>query len=157
LHEGSIVKHPAELNVSPPVNRPPLCLRIAAWAAVLVWTGTIFWLSSRTGSEIEELNKFEISDKVAHFVAFFAGAIPAFFAFQWSFPISAARTTALTIAYMAIYGALDETHQLFTLNRSGADKYDWAADALGGTAGALVTSFLYARFARSTVKAPARN
>ena len=139
------------------MNRIPLWLRVAAWGAVLVWASTIFWLSSRTGPEIEELNVFEISDKIAHFAAFFAGAVPLYLALKWSFPEAASRTLLLTIGYIAIYGAIDETHQLFTVNRSGADIYDWTADALGGAAGALATRFLYARFSRSSRFAPAGN
>jgi VanZ family protein len=155
LHERSIVKHADKLNVSPPVNRPPLWLRIAAWAAVLVWAGTIYWLSSRTGPEIDEMNIFKLSDKIAHFAAFFAGAIPLFLAIRWSFDLTPRAAFLCTMGAVALYGAADEYHQTFTVNRSGADKYDWLADALGGASGALAMTFLYARLPRSYRFAPA--
>jgi len=59
---------------------------------------------------------------------------------------------------IALYGAIDETHQLFTPNRSGADVYDWTADALGGFVGALLTTWiLYARTQGPNRPAPAGN
>jgi VanZ family protein len=103
------------------------------------------------------MNVFEISDKICHFAAFFAGAVPLFCAFRWTFPKAASRAVLLTIGYIAIYGAIDETHQLFTVNRSGADIYDWTADALGGAAGAMATAFLYARFTSPHRTAPERD
>jgi VanZ family protein len=46
---------------------------------------------------------------------------------------------------MAVIGALDEFHQLHTVNRSGADPFDWLADCVGGFLGAVVIGWLYVR------------
>lgn len=132
---------------------------MGAWLGALIWAGTVFWLSSRTGPEIEEINIFDVWDKAAHFTAFLAGAVPLACAFRWSFiQWSPKRVFFTTLAVIALYGALDELHQLFTPNRSGADIYDWTADALGGLAGALFTTWiLYARTQGSHRPAPAGN
>ena len=46
---------------------------------------------------------------------------------------------------MAVIGALDELHQLHTVNRSGADPFDWLADCAGGFLGAVVIGWFYGR------------
>lgn len=112
------------------------------------WAGAIFWLSSRTGSEIEELNVFEIGDKAAHFAAFLTGAALLSVALRWSTRWTWTRILWTAALLVAAFGATDEFHQLYTPNRSGADVFDWLADALGGIAGSFLTPMIYARFAR---------
>lgn len=131
-------------------TRPPGALLITlAWFSVVAWAATIYWFSSRTGPQIEELNVFELSDKVAHFIAFFAGAPPLVFALKWSTRWNWRRIALVAAGILMMYGAADEYHQTFTVNRSGADVWDGLADALGGLTGALITISLYARFERS--------
>jgi VanZ family protein len=121
---------------------------VLAWLASLAWAGTIYWFSSRTGPQIEEMNIFELSDKVAHFIAFFAGGPVIVCALRWSTRWSWIRIMWIAACILALYGAADEYHQTFTANRSGADVWDGLADALGGTAGTLATVFVYAQFER---------
>jgi VanZ family protein len=120
-----------------------------AWLASLAWAATIYWFSSRTGPQIEEINIFELSDKAAHFIAFFAGGPVIVCALRWSTKWNWSRITCVTACILALYGAADEYHQTFTVNRSGADVWDGLADSLGGLAGTLVTVSLYARIERS--------
>lgn len=120
-----------------------------AWLAVAAWAGTIYWFSSRTGPQIEEMNVFHLSDKIAHFIAFFAGAPPLVCALRLSTQWSWRRIGTIAACIIMLYGAADEYHQTFTVNRSGADVGDGLADALGGLTGTLVTIPLYARFERS--------
>jgi VanZ family protein len=122
---------------------------ILGWLGVLAWAAAIFWLSSRTGPQIEEMNVFEISDKVAHFLAFFAGALPIVCSLRWSTKWGWRKIACVAAFTLMLYGAADEYHQTFTENRSGADVWDGLADTLGGLAGAIVTSSIYARFERS--------
>jgi VanZ family protein len=124
---------------------------IASWLAVVAWAATIYWFSSRTGPQIEEINIFELSDKVAHFVAFFAGGPAVVCALRWSTKWSWNRIVCVAACILALYGAADEYHQTFTVNRTGADGWDGLADALGGLAGVIVMSSLYARFERSRI------
>jgi VanZ family protein len=121
---------------------------IVGWLAVLAWAATIYWFSSRTGPEIEEINIFELSDKVAHFIAFFGGGPAIVCALRWSTKWSWSRIMWVAACILMLYGAADEYHQTFTANRSGADVWDGLADALGGLAGTIVASSLYARFER---------
>jgi VanZ family protein len=128
---------------------PGLLFIILAWVSVVAWAATIYWFSSRTGPQIEELNVFQLSDKVAHFIAFFAGAPPIVLALRWSTSWSWRRIAIVAACVLMMYGAADEYHQTFTVNRSGADVWDGLADALGGLTGTLITISLYARFERS--------
>ncbi len=108
-------------------------------AALAVWFGVLWWLSSRplTLPEGPEIPHF---DKVAHFGYFFGGGgLLAAFLFRlrpenprWG------RVIVLTAAILATLGAVDEWHQTFTPGRSGGDAGDWLADAAGGLCGALV-------------------
>lgn len=128
--------------------------QLIAWLAVVVWAGTIHWFSSRTGPEIEELNVFELSDKLMHFAAFFAGAPALVCALRWTFTWPWRTIISVAVLALALYGAVDEYHQTFTPNRTGADVFDWLGDALGGLAGVVATRFAYARLARSESPRP---
>jgi VanZ family protein len=124
-------------------------MRGAASLAAFIWAGTIFWLSSQSGPEIEQFNVLDLWDKAAHFLAFCGGAPPLFCAIIWSLrDESPAKAVILTFAVLALYGAADEVHQLYTPKRSGADVYDWTADALGSLIGTLGTAYFYARTQR---------
>ena len=139
------------------MNPIPTWLKSAAWLAVAVWGATIYWLSSRTGPEIEELNVFEIWDKAAHFSAFLVGGGTLAVALRWSTAWPSARLAIFAAIAISLFGASDEYHQLFTVNRSGADVFDWLADTLGGIAGSFITTFIHARLERTHRAAPARD
>lgn len=128
--------------------------RTAAWLAVVGWAATIWWLSSRRGEEIEELNIFEVTDKVAHFAAFAVGGTLLTIAVRWSTTWEWRKIALAAVVILALFGASDEYHQTFTPNRSGADVFDWLADALGAAAGVALTVSFYARFERSRRPAP---
>jgi len=53
--------------------------------------------------------------------------------------------TLRVLLAMAVIGALDEFHQLHTVNRVGADPFDWLADCVGGFLGAVVIGWFYGR------------
>ena len=61
----------------------------------------------------------------------------------------------VTAFALCVFGAVDEIHQLYTPNRSGADVFDWSADTLGALTGALLTIFVYARYFQPSRPAPA--
>lgn len=122
---------------------------------MLVWVSTIWILSSMSPPQLEKITPFEIGDKVAHFVAFAAGAVNLSLAWRWSSGWSWLRIILLTVLAISAFGAIDEYHQLYTPNRMGADVYDWTADTLGAITGVLLTAFFHARL--TSRKAPARN
>jgi len=115
---------------------------------VALWAGTVVLLSSLSGRTIEELNPFELSDKVVHFLAFLVGGILLSLALRGEVTWSWRRIALVAILAISAFGALDEWHQLHTPYRTGADPFDWLADTLGAITGAVVASPIYARVSR---------
>ena len=134
----------------------PLWLRTAAWLAVAAWASTITYFSTLTGPEIEGLG-ITFWDKAEHFVAFTAGGMALGAALRWTFDWPWKKLARFAILALVVFGAIDETHQLFTPNRSGADPFDWLADAFGALTGVVLFVALYARYIRAHRPAPARN
>ena len=118
-----------------------------------VWLVTLWILSSLPGQDVH-LPAFPESDKVAHFLYFFVGGLLLATILGRTLLWQGWRLLAVVLAAMAIIGALDETHQLFTRNRSGGDPADWAVDCLGGAAGALVIGWIYVRARERRLQAP---
>ena len=100
------------------------------------------------------MNAFDVSDKVAHFVAYAIGAVLLALALRWNTEWSWPRIVCSTIAAISLYGVTDEWHQLYTPHRSGADIGDWTADTLGGIAGAAAAAFSHARYSLKNRPAP---
>ena len=132
----------------------PRWLRLASWFAVAGWALGIFILSSLSGKKIEEMNAFDVSDKVVHFGAYAAGAVLLALALRWNTEWSWPRIVCSTIAAISLYGVTDEWHQLYTPHRSGGDLADWTADTLGALAGALTAAFSHARYFLKNRPAP---
>lgn len=133
----------------------PLPLRIGAWAAVAAWARTIWYFSSLTGPEIEQIG-VTLWDKAAHFGAFSAGGVLLALALRWSTAWPWKKLAPFASVVLVVFGALDETHQLFTANRTGADPLDWLADCFGALAGILVFILIHVRFIRPYPPAPTR-
>lgn len=139
------------------MNRPaPKWLRILAWWGVGIWATAITILSWMRPDQIQEVAPFEMWDKAAHFSAFAAGAVNLALALCWSTAWSWKRVAVLAVIAISVFGVVDEIHQLYTPNRSGADVFDWSADTLGALCGALLTVFVYARYFLPAQPAPAR-
>jgi VanZ family protein len=126
---------------------PPslLWFRRLCWFGVVLWTAVVFTLSSLSGPTIGELNTFDLNDKLLHFAAFFAGALPLVPALRltwrdWSWP----RVIFTAVGVLSLYGALDEVHQMFTPSRSALDPWDWLADTLGTLTAAPLAAFIHA-------------
>ena len=134
----------------------PKWLRVLAWWGVGTWAATITVLSSMTPPQLADIAPFELWDKAAHFTAFLAGAANLALALCWSTAWPWKRVIIFTAIAISGFGAVDEFHQLFTPNRSGADPYDWTADTIGALTGALLTALVYARYFSTPRPAPAR-
>lgn len=141
----------------PTVRITPACLCRIAWLAVLAWATTIYWFSSQSGAEIQEMNLLDLWDKAAHFVAFAAGGVPMILALRWSFGWPSRKLLLVSALALSCYGAADEYHQLLTPGRSGADVSDWIADTLGAFAGSLATLSIHARRQSPHRPAPSRD
>lgn len=125
---------------------PPslLWFRRICWLGVVLWTATVFTLSSLSGPDIADLNTFDVNDKLLHFAAFFCGALPLVPALRltWHWPWR--RVVLTAIIALSTYGALDEVHQLWTPSRSALDPFDWIADTLGVLAAAPLAASIHA-------------
>lgn len=116
--------------------------RLAAvlWLSLLCWAGVILWLSSLTPRELPEA-AFLLWDKINHFLAYVLGGWLAARALRVSRPRTAKAANIITaVAVIAVFGAVDEWVQEFTPGRSGGDVYDWIADVLGATVGAVLSA-----------------
>ncbi len=108
---------------------------LAAWG---IWFITL-WLLSSGNTTVPDAPKIPFSDKIAHFGYFFGGGGLLAAAIYCRNPRIRPWRLVLMVALTAgLVGWLDEFHQTFTPGRSGNDPWDWLADLLGGTAGALV-------------------
>ena len=112
----------------------PLTRWLWLWGPPVGEMVVLFWISSQPDPSIPS----GVSDKTAHFAAFFvlaAVALRAMAGGRWSGVTLRAALVALAIA--AGYGVLDELHQMLTPGRfPGVD--DWIADALGAVTAVLV-------------------
>lgn len=114
--------------------------RIIAWVLFFSWICGVMVLSSIRG---DYFSKFDVPrqvwgmgfDKIVHFGLFCAGGILLTTALHLTFRWSRKTLFMVVVCSLALFGILDELHQLFTLHRSGADVRDWIADTLGATAG----------------------
>jgi VanZ family protein len=146
-------RHPHIRLVPAPVamfrNRMPRrLLATALWLALLVWAGGILWLSSLSPEKLPSA-AFLTWDKLNHFVAFAVGGWLAASALRTSRPDGRTLVMVATaIILVAAFGAFDETVQLLTPGRTGADFYDWIADFLGAVAGAILSLLTHARLDR---------
>lgn len=123
------------------------------WLLLLCWAGVILWLSSLTPEQLPSA-AFMTWDKLNHFAAFTVGGWLAATALQAGRPGGSLRLRFFAaILIVAVFGALDETRQLFTPGRSGADLYDWIADFLGASAGAILSVLTYGFLARRLTRA----
>ena len=131
------------------MNPPaPFWFRLAAWLAVSLWAGTITYFSSLTGPEIQQIG-LTFWDKAQHFSAFAVGGVTLALALRVSVLWPWKRLAGFAIAALMTFGAIDEIHQLFTPNRSGADPLDWLADCFGALVGVALFVVIYARFFRA--------
>jgi len=111
---------------------------IIAW---VFWVIVLCVLSSLPQNKVH-LPAFPNSDKVAHFLYFAAGG-GLFAAFLRGLGSPVWQTFLLALLAMAIVGAADEWHQIYTPGRSGADIGDWTADVSGAFLGILLTLFIF--------------
>lgn len=119
--------------------------RIFCWLAVIFWAGTIFFLSTLSGNEVDKLNTLHWWDKALHFIAFSAGGVVVAFTLCRTRDWGWKKVVLITTILISAYGWSDEWHQQWTPGRSAKDVGDWTADTLGGAAGALLLVSCYAR------------
>ena len=114
------------------------------WVPVVVYAGTIFYLSAQPHPE-EKLPSFLIegvNDKVLHVVEYSILALLCYRAFRWAAgPAAARQAVLLAIVTASVYGITDEVHQAFVPFRESGWQ-DWLADTIGAAIGALSWRFI---------------
>jgi VanZ family protein len=92
----------------------------------------------------ESLPGIGISDKINHLLAYFGLGVLLKLAidFQSKYPVLKKKSSVYTLGIGALYGALDEIHQIFIPGRS-CEFMDWVADVVGVAAGILVVILIY--------------
>src|SRR6187551_3104872 len=90
--------------------------RAICWIGVVIWVGTVFYLSSCSSAELIEdlpfLNK--MWDKALHFIAFFCGVLPLVPALRLSMNWPWRKICIVAVCATSLYAALDEVHQYWT-------------------------------------------
>jgi VanZ family protein len=114
------------------------------WAPVMLYAGTIFYLSAQSHPE-EQLPSFlleGISDKVLHAVEYAILGALCYRGFRWGVNGQMASHALLfAIVTTSLYGMTDEAHQLFVPFRESS-WLDWLADTAGAATGALSWRFI---------------
>ncbi|MFZ0710943.1 MAG: VanZ family protein [Terrimicrobiaceae bacterium] len=118
-----------------------------AWVVAL-------WIFSSLPGQLIHLPPFPGSDKVAHFGYFFIGGFLLAGMLGSTLGWRGRKLFCAALCAIALIGALDEIHQLYTRNRSGGDPADWATDCAGGALGALVIGWIYVRGRDRRLQAP---
>ena len=118
-------------------------MSVPRWLPPLLWAGVIVFATSVPAPFVPR--RLAAIDKVIHFAMY-----AVFAALVTRYVLNGRqrlRLALLSIAGVAVFGALDEWHQRFIPGRS-TEFGDWVADSTGGVAGALVVSLLVARHVR---------
>lgn len=125
---------------------------VASWALVALWAGFIFFMSSNTGSGLNEGSGLvscvyralkdvqeqllgpgaDVVSSLAHFCEYAVLGALLMNALRCHMPLR--RALAVAIACGSLYGASDEFHQLFVEGRL-CDPLDWLVDTVGSAFG----------------------
>jgi VanZ family protein len=113
--------------------------RIAAFFSgtmLFCWATAMLAVSSMPGNNLPPVGLWQF-DKIAHFTEYFILAILLFryLRINWHFP--APRIYFWCVAFTALFGALDEIHQMFIPLRY-CTWQDFAADSAGALAGFFI-------------------
>ncbi|MGI6065849.1 MAG: VanZ family protein [Bacillota bacterium] len=104
------------------------------WIPALCWAGVIFFLSGRTGSELNRMFSFLGNLNWGHLAAFFILSIFVFYALRKT--TSGKNIIVTTILICFLYGISDELHQYFVPGRT-PQLLDIVNDVLGASLGVL--------------------
>ena len=120
-----------------------------AWAAVALYAGLIFCLSSQE-NPLPQLTE-RLSDKVLHGVEY--GVLGALLVAALRLTRVGPRAALIgAVALASLYGASDELHQAYVPGRL-SDPRDWTADTVGAAIGAGAASALRRSRARASIAA----
>lgn len=113
-------------------------------ALAALWACLIFWESSQPNPFPFLPPEIFAHDKLLHMGAYAVLAGLAVGALARARLASLARAAAVAAVLATAYGATDEWHQVYVPGRD-ADPWDWAADAVGASAGAAAMTLILRR------------
>lgn len=117
------------------IRRNPALVHAQLWGPLVAYCLLIFFLSSMEAPFGDLTSTLTSHDKIVHFLEFFALGVLCVRAFSnEKYGLKMIVAVLPSIVVSALYGGLDELHQLFTPGRQ-ADILDFVADAGGAVAG----------------------
>ena len=138
--ESTLSEAPAALHCDEPPGEPPLAWSkwLRYWGTLLVWMVVVSYLSTDAFSA-DNTNRYmdpilrwlfphittrglvaahTVVRKSAHLSEYFVLSVLAFWAFRRGRPGWSAAWVVKALLLAAVYAALDETHQIFTMSRT---------------------------------------
>jgi VanZ family protein len=125
-------------------------IKTVDFLTLFAYCAFIYWLSDQNSLTPPVDFGFMSQDKLYHAGAYFIMAVFAWRGFAHTLK-SPASLMLLVIIFCSLYGASDEWHQSFMVNRA-SDVNDWLADTLGAS---LATFFLRKLQERHTTRSVA--
>ncbi|MGH8046907.1 MAG: VanZ family protein [Chthoniobacterales bacterium] len=136
----SIKQPPCHASSAPRGKR----LNFILWLTFAVWCITLFILSSIPNYRFPQ-PPFSWADKAVHTLIFATGAFLLGCAAKRTFHFASWKGAVLIFVTMVLIGVGDEFHQTFTPGRSGNDRGDLLADALGALLGLGCAALLHGK------------
>ena len=145
-------------NETPKRSTPSTRFVVLSWALVVAWACFIFFMSSNSGSDLNEGGSIvahiyqalkqlqtqilgpgsDLMNSIAHFCEYTVFGVLLTNALRCHMPLR--RACLIAIACASLYGVTDEIHQLFVPDRS-CDPVDWIVDTCGGALGTIIARF----------------
>lgn len=105
-------------------------MKFLHWLPALTWAGVIYYLSGRTGDDLQGMFPFLDSFNWGHLVAYFV--LGAFVYYAFGKTTSTKYRGVLTILICLLYGVSDEFHQSFVPGRA-VELFDLMNDGIGAS------------------------
>jgi VanZ family protein len=126
-------------------------LNLARWVPSVIWMGVIYYLSSRTGNELQGMFPFLNSFNFGHLIAYFVLSL----LFYWGLKPFKERSKMdirfISIGLAFLYGLTDEFHQAFVPGRF-PDVSDIINDVVGAAAAMVLVTVYNRRANKNTNK-----
>lgn len=122
----------------------------ARWIPSVLWMAVIFYLSSRTGSDLQGMFAFLDSFNFGHLIAYFILSLLFYWALQAHPGKRKIDIRLISVGLSFLYGLTDEWHQSFVPSRS-PDPMDILNDVIGATFAMMAVTW-YSRKKESSSK-----
>ncbi|MCF6094110.1 VanZ family protein [Microaerobacter geothermalis] len=108
------------------------------WIPSVIWMSVIYYLSSRTGGELQSMFPFFTQFDWGHLIAYFILGLLFYYAL-W--PKREKKWVPFVVVFLSfLYGITDEWHQSFVPSRS-PDLFDLMNDTIGAALAVITVRF----------------